>query len=84
MRAALVLAVAACVSGCGAMPKSLQGAGLTNHVTVTADLELCMTLSRWGVFGISGDLRESECRAITEGLLLRLLWQMQQRKAGGT
>lgn len=83
MTARLIIPLcAALLGGCsGALPKA---GVLTHHVAVTVDEGTCLAASRWGWLTITGDIAESECRAIVEGQRLRLLMRLQQAQRAGS
>lgn len=67
----LMLPLLLALGGCLAIPK--KGGPFTNHLTVTVDMQSCLTASRWGPMALTGDLNESECEAILQGLQLLMI-----------
>ncbi len=74
----LTLAAASLLSGCLTMPET--GGWLTHHVTVTLDDKRCMSASRWGAVSLTGDINESECKAIVEGRRARELLRLMEAR----
>lgn len=76
LTAAIALAAPVLLGGCITMPET--GGWLTHHVTVTLDDKRCMSASRWGAVSLTGDINDSECKAIVEGRRARELLRLME------
>lgn len=75
MRNAMILLVAAALSGCAVTDKLL-----TNRVDVTLALDECRVDSRWLGPGISTAVDQRDCEVILNAVRLRAMEQVMQRQ----